>query len=895
MTWSRRMRDGMVFEKLDRCLVTESWFHLFTFSFIRVLIKPGSDHLPLLVHVLNKPHKEIRNCKQFRFEHMWVAHEESSAVIEESWNRDEEANVQQCIVNCGQALENWDVTVFGNVRYGIQRKKKELEQAYITAQVTGVSRQLHDCLDEFNDLYDREEIMWRQRSKVSWLREGDRNSRFFHSVVNTRKAKNNIASIQDDGGNWHSEIKTVEKVVVDYFKQIFITSNPLHSDIEHVLGTVDQRVTAEMNAKLNRPFTVEDIRVAAFDMGADKSPGPDGMTPLFYQQYWHIVGEKASEMALAFLNLRQALPDINHTSVVLIPKNEHPCMVKDYRPISLCNVVFKIVSKALANRLGEILPEVIGPNQSAFVPGRMIFDSSFIVFETIHYMKNKRAGGANHMALKLDLSKAYDRVEWAFLEGMMLRLGFSQQWTSLVMSCVTTVSYSIMVNGTNTEKFSPSRGIRQGDPLSPYLFLFCMEGLSCLLQRAELDGHIRGVAINRYAPTISHLFFVDDSILFLRASLRECDVVLDLLRQFSLASGQQVNVDKSAILFSSNTPVCLRESIMQHLGVQKILDRDRYLGIPIMIDKSKKAELQLIKDRLWKRLQRWKGSLLSIAGTDTLIWNSTVNGSYTVRSGYYVARSLLGHDDIHVDDRSPVWRLIWSAHVLPKVKYFFWRVIQDILPTKPQLQRRGVPIDLNCVVCGGNESSLYHVFFECTFSRQVWVIACPWLPVYLESYEYGASFRRDRQSQTIVRQQWTPPTQGRVKINTDAAFSQHRQEAALGVVFRDTDGHVLLSGITRITNVPNSLFAEMYTIRFGLLLALSYSFVTCEVESDSLLANIELNRQTPSLWEGGSLILQIKHIVSSFDFCSFKHVSRVANTLAHNLAHLDCDVGANYV
>ncbi|OMO57964.1 reverse transcriptase [Corchorus capsularis] len=1000
-------------------------------------------------------------------------------VISSSWNRGEGLDLKHRIPCCGQDLQCWDREVFGCVHTNIIKKRKELEALYSEYQSSSDSSPFYAALDELNELYDREESMWCQRAK-------------------------------DSNGTLQQDSTIVKRTIFKYYRELFTSNSPSVSDIHQVLALVNSRVTVEMNDLLMREFTSEEVRVAAFGMAPNKASGPDGMSPLFYQKYWHIVGEKVSEMALLFLNHGVALLEINHTNIVLIPKIDNPCQVKDYRPISLYNVVFKIVSKTLTNRLKEILPNIIGPYQSAFVPGRMIFDSSMIAFETVHYMKNKRRGIEKHMALKLDLSKAYDRVEWKFLEGIMRQLGFADRWISLVMHCVETVSYSVLVNGEETDKIAPTRGIRQGDPLSPYLFLLCMEGFSCLLQDAERLGHIRGVVVSRVAPRVSHLFFADDNLLFSRASLADCDAILDVLRQFELASGQQINTDKSAILFSKNTLEDLRSMIMNYLGVQRILDRDKYLGMPILIGRAKRIELEVIRDRLIKRVQGWQGKLLSIAGKavliqavaqaiptylmscfkfpktflhelnmvmarfwwgdtklkwrihwkswddlciskldgglgfrdfeafnlallakqcwrllynedslcfrvfrakyfrggsfmnatlghnpsfvwrsllaegqwdvdllqelfvqedvdrilsiplyqrplrDTLIWNNAYNGQYSVRSGYFIARFLLGGLPflLRIDLLNGV--SFWGALVLPKVKFFLWRLVSNILPSKSQLQVRGVQIDSVCDVCGNDESSVYHIFFDCPFSYRVWGQSCPWIQGYLSEWssrddfwllllekasqlgslelvasllwliwnnrnkalydgvckcpsvvcvlavnlvsDFEAANRRlERLQCSHVEQPWRPPSPGTFKLNSDAAYCCRRKEAGLGVVIRDSTGQVLYTAVTRVAWVLDSLFAEVYAILFGLLVAKTFGLGHVDAESDSLQAILELNRLTPSLWEGGSLIQQIKDLGSCFDSCSFRHVKRSANKFAHNLAHLECDVGENFV
>ena len=184
------------------------------------------------------------------------------------------------------------------------------------------------------------------------------------------------------------------------------------------------------------------------------------------------------------------LRKINYTHVTLIPKVKDATLMTQLRPISLCNVLYKIVAKVLTNRLKTILPRVISPTQSAFVPGRLISDNYLVAAEVAHYM-HKRSSRANGlMAVKLDISKAYDRVEWKFLEAMMLRMGFSDRWIRTVMLCITTVTYSFKLNGAPVGYMCLERGIRQGDPLSPYLFVMCAVGLSALLTKAEVDGDL---------------------------------------------------------------------------------------------------------------------------------------------------------------------------------------------------------------------------------------------------------------------------------------------------------------------------------------------------------------------------------------------------------------------
>ena len=310
---------------------------------------------------------------------------------------------------------------------------------------------------------------------------------------------------------------------------------------------------------------------------------------------------------------------LTYTHIVLIPKIKSPKKITDYRPISLCNVIYKIISKVLANRLKQILPNLISTSQSAFVSGRLITDNFLVAYESLHAMHCRKKGRRGSLALKLDVSKAYDRVEWAFLKGIMTKLGFPGVWIERVMCCVSTPSFSIRINGKSFGNITPSRGLRQGDPLSPYLFLLCAKGFSSLLAKAEAENRLHGVSICRRALSISHLLFADDSLLFYKATQDEVHALADILQLYASASGQLINLDKSSIYFSSNTDGGQRNWIKTWLKVKEVDRFENYLGLPTLIGRSKYQAFAVLKDKVWKKLQGWKGIKLSRAGKEVLI------------------------------------------------------------------------------------------------------------------------------------------------------------------------------------------------------------------------------------------------------------------------------------
>ena len=301
-------------------------------------------------------------------------------------------------------------------------------------------------------------------------------------------------------------------------------------------------------------------------MHPTKAPDPDGMFAIFYQKFWDIVRNDVVNMVLNVLNSDMSMADINKTYITLVPKNKNSSRMTKFRPISLSNVIYKLIAKVLANRPKLILSHIISENQSAFITGRLITNNVLIAFEMKHYLKHKKEGKDCYMPIKLDMSKAYDRVEWAFIEQVMRKLGFHERWIGLIMRCITTISYFVLINKVAHGNIVPSRGFRQGDPLSSYLFLLCADSFSLLINKAVRSHIMSGLSIYRGCPMISHLFFANDSLLFYKVSSQECQHLIDILRLYEAASGQKINTDKSSVFFSANTPKEKKVETLDILG-----------------------------------------------------------------------------------------------------------------------------------------------------------------------------------------------------------------------------------------------------------------------------------------------------------------------------------------
>ena len=383
--------------------------------------------------------------------------------MEAVWKNGEDSDIMQKIEKCSKDLEWWEKKVFGNVRRELEEKKKMLAKIKAETMRRGDNSQLRELKVEIHDLMDKETLMWSQRSRVLWLKNGDRNSKFFHKKATQRFKKNSILGIEDKRGNWQEQPEVIEDIIVEYFAELFTTRNSVIE--EGSLSFIPRLVTDEINEQLMGEFMEWEIQKALDQMAPLKAPGPDGMPPLFYQHFWGIMNREVTSTILAWLNSSKLPYPINHTFVTLIPKVKNLVLVSQYRLISLCNVLYKIFSKVLANRLKKFMLDLITEHQYAFAKNKLISDNVLVAFKTLHCMKSHNSGQTGFIALKLDMSKAYDRVEWNYLQKLMEKMGFCSRWISLIMECFRTISYSILVNDDPKGLINPTQGIRQGNPI----------------------------------------------------------------------------------------------------------------------------------------------------------------------------------------------------------------------------------------------------------------------------------------------------------------------------------------------------------------------------------------------------------------------------------------------
>ncbi|XP_071938995.1 uncharacterized protein [Coffea arabica] len=587
----------------------ESWWFIGIYASCDSLIRRGQWE-----------RERKKRKKRFQFDKRWLQKEDIEGVIQKAWsipcNGTRWFKVKEKIKNCRVELLKWSSCKKGNSFEKIKWCKKQIED--IKASTSDDKRQqVQEMKKQLKVAYNEEEAFWNQKSRISWLKEGDKNTQFFHATVKGRRKRNRLHKLRKACGDWTANEEELGREVANYYGDLF--KSTAAGELDEILEGIPITITEQMNKDLTKKVDENEIKNAFFSMDPNKAPGSDGMSPLFFQKFWSLIKKDLVNAIQGFFHNGVILKAINHTVISLIPKVECPTVINQYRPISLCQVVYKALAKILVNRLKPYLSRCISKSQSAFVPGRQILDNVILSHELMHFLKNKRHGRMGYMAVKLDMSKAYDRVEWRFLKVIMVKMGFCSTWINWIISCISSVTYSFNINGEHKELITPSRGIRQGDPLSPYLFLLCSEGLSSLLQKAKLGKELTGVKISRGAPVITHLFFADDSLVFCKASKQEAEKLIMILKEYEEATGQLINLEKSSVFFSKNTMPDVREEVCQALGSIKQVEQGKYLGLPMIITKSKSQVFGFIRNSIDKKLQGWKNKLLSQAGKEIML------------------------------------------------------------------------------------------------------------------------------------------------------------------------------------------------------------------------------------------------------------------------------------
>ncbi|XP_010431135.1 PREDICTED: uncharacterized protein LOC104715426 [Camelina sativa] len=403
---------------------------------------------------------------------------------------------------------------------------------------------------KLKEAYRDEEVYWQQKSRKFWLWDGDKNTKYFHASSKQWRIRNRITGLYGPDDIWTESDSGMEDTASHYFVDLFKRSDV--RGVSQMLQEVPSLITDTMNRSLTREIKESEVRKALFAMHPEKTPGPEGMKTMFFQRFWSTIKGDLVALVKEFFRTDRFDPRLNETNICLIPKKDMAQWMTEFRPISLCDVCYKIISK-----------------------------------EMFHGLNTNPRCKSEFLALKTDMSKAYDRVEWDFLETIMV--------------------------------------------------------LIANIKKAEREHMISGIKIAQDCPTISHLLFADDSLFFCKAEAAECSTVMDIIGDYGKVSGQEVNLEKSSIMFGKKVPPEVRTQLKAVMSISNEGGVGSYLGIPENLQGSKTKVFQYVSDRLDDRVNGWSAKYLSKGGKEVMIKSVALALPTHVMSCYMLPTELTSH------------------------------------------------------------------------------------------------------------------------------------------------------------------------------------------------------------------------------------------------------------
>ncbi|XP_074271262.1 uncharacterized protein LOC141595191 [Silene latifolia] len=484
-SWNnKQLPESRVWTKLDRAMANVQWLTHFPATSAHFLEPGVSDHSPVVVTIFEDPCRKSR----FSFLNCWLDHSDYDNIVHEAWNvpvyGSSTYKLFAKLKNVRKSLRLLHKEHFTSISIKVQGLKQDLKDCQLAMQADNFSPELISKEKELLSLYCKfkhiEKTIVQQQAKVQNLIHDDCSSKFFYAKIQERKHQQIIGQIKDRHGADRIGLDSVADGFVDYYKSLLGASSPV-SPLDNGFVQLCPTVSSEAADALILPITKEEIKAALFTIGSDKSPGPDGFSSAFFKHSWSLIGESYCKAVLSFFSTGRMSKQANSTLIALIPKKKVSSTVMDFRPISCCTTFYKTISKIISTRLSTVLPHLIGPEQAAFVKGRSIHENIMLSQSLVKGYGRKYL--TPRCLIKVDIRKAFDSLQWSFIENMLLALKFPPQFISWIMGCLTSSWFSLKLNGSVHGFFQGKSGVRQGDPLSPYIFL---SGLQANVDKTEI-------------------------------------------------------------------------------------------------------------------------------------------------------------------------------------------------------------------------------------------------------------------------------------------------------------------------------------------------------------------------------------------------------------------------
>ncbi|GJR66188.1 putative RNA-directed DNA polymerase [Tanacetum coccineum] len=558
--FTRFNREGTKLSKLDRFLVSSNYFDVWKYARVNVLYREVSDHCPVMLHVVRLDF----GPKCFKLFDHWIGDVEFQKNAQNSWNSKIYNGSADIVLKNKLKQLKADIKTWCHSKKAEQtRKKSKIQNRLLEWDVKAEMITLTDSdyLKRDEDLMDIqlleqiERDSLKQKSRVKWAIEGDENTKYFHSLVNKQVRRNNINGLTVNGC-WKDDPIVIKSASFEYFAGRYKESNHHRPRFSSDLFL---KLGTNEAGNLESEFTMDELKEAVWSCSGVKSPGPDGLNFKFIKQFWDILKFDFFNFIKHFETTCSLANGCNASFIVMVPKKDDPLEIGDYRPISLIGCAYKV-----------------------------------------------------------DFEKAFDCINWNFLLDIMKQMGFRSKWCSWIYACLSSASISVLVNGSPTTEFKIERGVRQGDPLSPFLFLIVSEALQVMVLEACNKGIFSGLSLAENGANISLLQYADDALFFGEWSKSNATNLIHILDCYHEVSGLKVNLSKSC-LYGVGVPSSEIVSLARFIKCSHDSLPFTYLGLPVGKDMKKSANWNGMIDRFSKKLSNWKANLLSIGGRLTLV------------------------------------------------------------------------------------------------------------------------------------------------------------------------------------------------------------------------------------------------------------------------------------
>ncbi|XP_058761237.1 uncharacterized protein LOC131634589 [Vicia villosa] len=564
--------NGKSMSRIDRFLLSDDLVEDWKVEGQYIRERDVSDHAPIWL----EDNRKNWGPKPFKFNNLWFKHDDFETFVKEEWKK---------------------IEIRGIGDYCLVEKLKTLKNR----------------------------LLWWNKNVYGWIDlKINEDGREMHSLDNV------FAHFADSLEGRLEGVDDIKEYTFKHFEKFFkedCTSRP------ELRGINFNSLTLEESTDLEKPFDEDEVKEAIWSCDGNKSPGPDGFSLEFYKRHWSIIKEDIMKCCNDFYHKGTLVKSITSSFLALIPKKKNPQDLFEYRPICLVGSIYKIIAKLLANRMRGVVDLLVSTNQTAFVPGRSMMDGVVMVNEILDWAKRKKKGC---LLLKVDFEKAYDSVSWNYLRWILVKMGFGKRWMKWMEASIFTNFMSVMVNGSATREFKVQRGLRQGDPISPFLFVLAMEGLTALTKKSVAVGDFKPFkyGANDYVDILQ---FADDTIILGEPSYDNLWSIKVLLRGFELVSELKVNFHKSNF-YGTHIGDWFINSATKFLACKKGCFPFKFLGIWVGEGANKKKVWQEVIGKIKSRLSNWKGRNISMGGRVTLI-GSILNAIPIFTLSFYKAPS----------------------------------------------------------------------------------------------------------------------------------------------------------------------------------------------------------------------------------------------------------------